>query len=291
MTRTVEQAFETFLEGLTPRESERKAAASHRKTVEGAITKAMPVRRFRETGSFHHGTGVRGYSDVDLMVSINYDRPGSSDTALGWVKSALQARFPNTPIRVSRPAVVVSFGNKTETWEVVPAFLTSRGGRDVFVYDIPGAATGWMDSAPAEHLDYVNECNQIAKVHGGAKKLSRLVKAWKYYNNVPISSFYLEMRAAQHVAGEKSFIPVWDIWQLLNKLETHQLAGMNDPKEAAGRFYPCSSEAKKTDALSKLHTATTRASKALTAHRENDAQTAFYYLDLLFGGHFPSRSG
>lgn len=291
MTRTVEQAFQVFLERLTPLESERRAAASHRQTVEGALKMAMPVRLFRETGSFHHGTGVRGYSDVDLMVSIGHDRPASSDTALGWVRAALQARFSSTRIRVSRPAVVVEFGNRTETWEVVPAFLTGRGDRNVLVYDIPGAAKGWMDSAPAEHLDYVNECNQIAKVRGGAKKLAQLTKAWKYYNNVPVSSFYLEMRAAQHVAGENSFIPVWDISQLLNKLESHQLAAMNDPKGAAGRFYPCSSDAKKVEALSKLHTAATRASKALTAHREGDAQTAFYYLNLLFDGKFPSRSG
>lgn len=289
MVRSVDQAFQVFLERLTPLPSDREAAARHRGTVERAIEAAMPVRRFRETGSFTHGTGVRGYSDVDLMVSIKYDRPGSSDTALGWVKSALQARFPVTKVHVSRPAVVVDFGNRTETWEVVPAFITGRGGEGVFIYDIPGAATGWMDSAPGEHLNYVNECNKILKVAGGAKKLARLAKAWKYYNNVPISSFYLEMRAAQHVATQNNFIPVWDISQLLDKLEGHQLALMNDPKGAAGRFYPCSSEAKKTEALSKLHTAATRASKALTAHREGDEVTAFYYLDLLFGGKFPSR--
>ena len=153
MSRSVDEAFQVFLQRLTPLPAERQAAARHRQTVEGAIKAAMPVRSFRETGSFHHGTGVRGYSDVDLMVSIGYDRPVSSDTALGWVKSALQARFSSTKIRVSRPAVVVEFGSRTETWEVVPAFLTGRGGKDVLVYDIPGAATGWMDSAPAEHLD------------------------------------------------------------------------------------------------------------------------------------------
>jgi hypothetical protein len=289
MARTVDEAFRVFLERLTPLQSERDAAASHRLTVEGAIKAAMPVNSFRQTGSFNHGTGVRGYSDVDLMVSIAYDRPGSSDTALGWVKSALQARFYSTAIHISRPAVVVEFGSKSETWEVVPAFITGRGGSGIYVYDIPGAATGWMDSAPVEHLNYVNECNQISAVKGGTKKLARLAKAWKYYNNVPVSSFYLEMRAAQHVATQTTFNPVWDIWQLLNILEKNGLGAMNDPKSAAGRFYPCSSEAKKTEALSKLHTATTRAAKALDAYRDGKEVTAFEYLDLLFAGKFPSR--
>ncbi|MFE2719550.1 hypothetical protein ACFXKI_48725 [Streptomyces mirabilis] len=64
---------------------------------------------------------------------------------------------------------------------------------------------------------------------------------WKYYNNVPVSSFYLEMRAAQYMAGEPNFIAIWDICGLLEKLEGHQLAAMNDPKNKAGRFAACSS--------------------------------------------------
>src|SRR5258708_17034805 len=118
MTKTVDEGFRVFLERLTPLPSDRQAAARHRQTVEGALKAAMPVRLFRETGSFNHGTGVRGYSDVDLLVSIGYDPPASSDTALGWVKSALQPRFPITRVHVSRPSVVVDFGNRTETCDV-----------------------------------------------------------------------------------------------------------------------------------------------------------------------------
>lgn len=64
---------------------------------------------------------------------------------------------------------------------------------------------------------------------------------------------------------------------------------MNDPKHAAERFYACSSDAKRADALSKLHTGATRASKALTATLGDKTNDAFYYYNLLFGGMFPSR--
>jgi hypothetical protein len=64
---------------------------------------------------------------------------------------------------------------------------------------------------------------------------------------------------------------------------------MNDPKQASGRIYPCSSDAKKIDALSKLSTAASRARKALDAEQEGKIDTAFLYLDLLFGGQFPAR--
>ncbi|WP_211372261.1 hypothetical protein [Mycolicibacterium grossiae] len=158
------------------------------------------------------------------------------------------------------------------------------------MYDIPSPVVngGWIDAAPREHLAYVNECN--AKPHkGDAKDLTRLIKAWKYYCDVPISSFYLEMRAAQHVKTQETYIHVWDVCQLLEKLNRHQLADMNDPKGASGRFGSTSSDSTRTEALSKLNTAAVRARKALNAEQDNDAATAFYYLDLLFGGNFPLR--
>ena len=76
----------------------------------------------------------------------------------------------------------------------------------------------WIDTAPAAHLGYVNAINKEANVASGAKKLARLIKAWKYYNNVPVSSFYLEMRAAKYLSDETSFSPIWEICRLLEKL-------------------------------------------------------------------------
>ena len=290
MTRTVNQAFEQFLSRLTPTAVQREAGGKHRASVEAALEAKLDVINFFETGSFSHGTGVRAHSDTDVLVSLRNQKPGTSETALNWVKSALQARFPKTTIVIRRPAVVVLFGGGYETWEVIPGFVNSKGGKDQFVYDIPAVNTveEWIDSAPREHLKYVNECNK--KPHeGDAKDLARLVKGWKYTNSVPLSSFYLEMRAAQHVAEQKNFIHVWDICQLLEGLQHIQLAAMNDPSGLTGRFYACSSRAKAADALSKLKTAATRARKALDAYNKDDFATAFYYLDLLFGGAFPSQ--
>jgi len=289
MAMTVAQGFGLFLRQLTPTQSEHDAKARHRRSVEASLRAAsFGVLLFRETGSFTHGTGVRGHCDVDLLVSMKAPRPASSDTALGWVKSALQLSFPSTPVVIRRPTVQIRFAAGAETWEILPGFLTLRGG-DTSVYDIPGAFAGWMDSAPTAHLDYVNEVSQRPAVAGGAKNLARLIKAWKYYNSVPVSSFYLEMRAAQYLASEPSFSPIWDICRLLEKLDDHGLADMNDPKGKAGRFAACSSEATRRDALSKLNTGAGRARKALDAYKNGDHATAFAYLDLLFAHRFPHR--
>jgi hypothetical protein len=290
MARTVSEGFEEFLKRLTPTQAQRDAGAAHRASVKGALEANLTVNNFFETGSFSHGTGVRHHSDIDALVSLGHDRPGTSYTALTWVKDALSKRFPFTTVQIRRPAVQVQFGGGYETWEIIPGFLTGRGGDGVMVYDIPSPVTGggWIDAAPKEHLAYVNECNETPH-KGDAKDLSRLIKAWKYYRNAPVSSFYLEMRCAQHVRRQTTYIHVWDVCQVLESMEGHQLASMNDPRGASGRIYACSSDSTREDALSKLSRAAGRSRKALDAHNSDDPDGAFYYLDLLFGGKFPAR--
>lgn len=290
MTRSIPEGFREFARRLTPTDSQRTAGARHRASVESALKAKLEVHQVFESGSFTHGTGVRGYSDIDAFVSLNGDRPGSSYTALEKVRDALSTRFNLTPVKIRRPAVVVEFASGYETWEVIPAYMTARGGTGQYVYDIPGPSAGgsWIDSAPRSHLKYVNEQNKKPK--GATKELTRFIKAWKYYLNVPISSFYLEMRCAKYMATIDTYVPIWDVSGLLSSLKKHELAPMNDPSGATGQIHPCSSDATKTDALSKLKTAERRAAAALADHRDDNEASAYEWLDLLFGGKFPSRN-
>ncbi len=289
-SRTVNAAFDTFVDRLTPTKAQREAGASHRSSVKAALESKLTINGYFETGSFSHGTGVRGYSDIDVLVSIAGGKPDSSYTALTWVKDALEARFPRTQVQVRRPAVVVRFAAGYETWEVIPGFSTPKGDKTQMVYDIPGpkSGSGWIDSAPREHLRYVNECNKEPRI-GVAKDLARLIKAWKYYRDVPISSFYLEMRCAQYVASLTTYIHVYDVCYLLEKLARNELAAMSDPKKATGLIRACSSDAKREVALSRLNTAAGRARKALDAYRGNRFDQCFDQLNLLFAGKFPAR--
>jgi hypothetical protein len=289
MALTVSQAFPILLDRLVPLETDRKAKADHRASVEASLRGATSfnIRLTCETGSFTHGTGIRGHCDVDLLASIGGTRPASSDTALGWVKDTLAATFWNTAVVIRRPTVVVLFAGGEETWEILPAFRTSPTTDTV--YDIPGAASGWMSSAPTAHLDYVTAVNQKAGLNNGAKKLARLAKAWKYYNNVPISSFYLEMRAAEYMNVQTYFDPATHLCRFLEWLNKIELAQMNDPAGKASRFSACSSEANHATALSNLNTAATRASKALNAQEAGSQSNAFDWWNLLFNKHFPAR--
>src|SRR5262249_1539654 len=151
----------------------------------------------------------------------------SSSYTLNKVRNALDVRFPNTGIRVSCPAITVPFGTtRSEVTEVVPAeYMRETGGYKV--YDIADSANGCSKATQDAHN--ASAANIDAKLAGLVKPLIRFVKAWKYFREVPISSFYLELRTAQYAANEKSIIYSWDVKRVLCLLRDIELASMQDP--------------------------------------------------------------
>jgi len=289
MAKTANDAFDQFNKNLIPSKSERDKASSHRQTIYDKLNTEFGLHRMFQSGSFKHGTGISGHSDVDYFASLKSDRPSSSDTILDSVRTKLQARFPSTNVHVSRPAVVLEFGQGYERVEIISAYTQGsiNEAKDV-KFKIPSVVPGdWLESTPEAHLTYVNG-SDLKAPNGSTKNLTRLIKAWKYYCNVPISSFYLEMRAASYMRTQESYVPWWDIYLLLKRLDDNQLAAMNDPTGNTGRIYACSTTHKAEEALSKLSTALIRAEKAKDYLKGGYTEEAFAEWDKLFGGKFPA---
>ncbi len=288
MAKSAEEGFKTFNSWLIPSDSERAKAASHRQTILDKLDNAYGVHRMFQSGSFKHGTGIKGHSDVDYFVSLKTDKPEWSSSILGSVRDTLIERFPTTYIHVSRPAVILDFGQGYERVEIIPAYpCYTVGDKNQMKYKIPGVVEEWMESTPEAHLDYVNS-SDLNVVTGSTKKLTRLLKAWKYYRDVPISSFYLEMRAAAYMRGQSSYIPWLDLYYVLNSMDASGLAAMNDPTGSTGRINPCSSDAKHDEAVSKLNTALIRARNAKDYVSNGYLSLAFDEWDKLFNYKFPS---
>lgn len=289
MAKTANDAFTQFNLKLIPSKLEREKASSHRQTIYDKLDSEFGLYRMFQSGSFKHGTGISGYSDVDYFVSLKPDQPNSSDTILNSVRVKLQERFPLTDIHVSRPAVVLEFGQGYERVEIIPAYTQgfTNDAKDV-KFRIPSVVSGeWLESTPEAHLKYVNS-SDIKVPNGSTKNLTRLIKAWKYYCNVPVSSFYLEMRAASYMRTQESYIPWWDIYLLLKRLDDNKLAAMNDPTGNTGRIYACSTTPKAEEALSKLSSALARAEKAKDYLEAGYTEEAFAEWDKLFNGKFPA---
>lgn len=274
MTQAAASWLADLTSRYTPSSSQFEAARSHRASIEGRLDYDLGVREMFEIGSLRHGTGVWQYSDADFLVALKGVQPQSPWTMLNKVKESLQGRFPSTTVIVRRPAVVCRFSDADV--EIVPAYESTSGG-----YWIADPADGWMKTHPKDHNNYVNMVNN--KHNGSAKKLARQVKIWKYCRNVPVSSCYLEMRAAKYMDGESSYAPLWDLHQVLKAISDVQFASMNDPTGLGSRFGACSSESNKQDALSKLDRAVTRARKARDFAQDGNHANAIAQLKLLFG--------
>ncbi|MEZ8444937.1 nucleotidyltransferase [Vibrio splendidus] len=286
MPRDIKQGFEDFHNKIKTSASETAAAKSHRASIESCLRSKFGLLRFTRIGSFGNGTNVSGYSDVDYLACLPTKQlTSTSNASLTKVRLALNQRFYSTNINVSSPAVVCPFGSyKSEDTELVIAdYITERNGFKV--YDISDSNNGWMQISPDAHNQYVS---QIDKKHKGkVKPLIRFIKAWKYYQNVPISSFYLEMFVARYASGEDVIIYDIDVKNILSRLSHNHLSSMQDPTGVSGYIHACKSDACKDIALSKLRTAATRAEKAREATRNENLRTAFYYWELLYNAKFP----
>ena len=182
--------------------------------------------------------------------------------------------------------MVVPFGNSSsERHEITPADFVSRHADGYNIYDIPDRYTGWMRSSPSAHNAWVNAAH--VKLKNKVKPLIRMVKAWNYYREVGIRSFYLELRTTEFARGESSIIYKFDFISVLRQLRNKGLAAMQDPMGISGYVYPCS-EAVKESALSKIDTAISRAEKAREAENKGDIPSAFHWWDLVFNGRFPA---
>ena len=286
---TAEQGFRDFLPKLTPTSTETAAAKSHRASIEACLENNFRISRFFRVGSFGNGTSIRGYSDVDYFASIPAEKlPQNSDSALYKVWESLDTRFTTSTVGIRKPAVVVPFGTDgSESTDIVPAKLHSVE-KDQLVYKIPDGEGGWMSSSPDAHNDYVDDVN--TKLSNKVKPLIRFIKAWKFFKNVPIYSFYLEMAVAKYAANESVILYSIDVNAILSRLWNNQLSALQDPLGITGYIHPCFSEAKKEEALSKLVTAHVRAEKAREAETKGDIKEAYEWWDKLYGGHFPAYS-
>ena len=291
-TRTIEQGFKNFLQTLKPTSKESDAAKKHRASIEACLKNNFGITRFVRTGSFgRSGTSISGYSDVDYFAQIptsNLEK--NSILMLRRIRDVLDKRFPRTGVRVNRPAVIVPFRpDGKERTEITPAGYVEVTTKDEYkVYNIPNFSGGWMRSSPDAHKAYVRKIDQ--KLGSKVKPLIRFVKAWKFYQRVPISSFYLELRIAKYIEGKPSIAyGPYDlaVKRILSHLHNIELAKMRDPMKISGHIKPCSTTKKLERAKSKLSTALNRAQKACNAKKREEIENAFHWWNILYNRKFP----
>ena len=283
-TMTINQHFIDLLSKLTPSSAENASYASHRASIEAKLESSFDVTYTLETGSFRSGTGVRYHTDLDILVSIpsSHQRDSSYNMLLA-IKYALQERFGESGIYIRTPSVVCNFSDG-RTIEVTPGYYQYQTDDSYNVYKIPDYNSAWQIAAPSAHIAYVNRVNN--KLDKKVKHVVGLIKAIKYAHDIPISSFYLEMRTAKYCDNETYISYAEDVQRVLNRLVNDELALMQDPVGIAGYIEPCSTDAKKKEALSKLTTARNRAKWAIDAEEAGKHAEALEWWGKVFDRSF-----
>jgi hypothetical protein len=285
---TSEEAFKVFLSWLLPRDEVLGRAATHRDEIRARLDRKLGVHKVYEGGSLHHRTGLHSVSGADYFCWLQMKRPASSQGALKVVAKSLQALYPKETVRVVRPAVVIDFAGGEERVGVIPAFAGSDGLGAHERLKIPGIAQEWTSASPSAYGEWLERCNSVPGVVGGAKGLARLARAWKHFRDVPISSFYLETRAAQFMTTRRAVVYPYDLRDFLVTLAREELPAIDDPAGIAGMIEPLPDPAKREEALSRLANAAGWADSALTQQRLGETGQSFRQWNLLFGGRFPS---
>lgn len=292
MPKSIEDGFQEFLRRLAPLNSEYRKSISHKKSVKSCLKK-FGCSHFFETGSFGNKTGVKHYSDTDYFaVCANFNLGKNSSKALMEVKKALQFTFHKTApkIKVTSPSVTIPFGTyASENLEITPCFYqtmidTPVGRKKAF--GIPNGKKGWFLSSPGAHNAYVARHNK--RLQNRLKPLIMLVKAWKFFNKVSISSFYLEVRITKLLEEKRKIDFTVDLYGTIKKLYDIQLADIHDPMKVSGLIQACKSDVQKKTALSKLKTAYSRAEKAYLA-KDTNPGACFKWWKKFYGKEFPSR--
>ncbi|MEE8392062.1 MAG: nucleotidyltransferase [Anaerolineae bacterium] len=238
-------------------------------------------------GSLLSDTRIRGHGGVDYFASIGDDRlPDDSDAFLIEVGRALDECFPGEGVTVKAPAIIVPIGsNDGGVVRIVPAKLAGQTSTGHRLYAVADGMGGWMTSSPDAHSDYIASVD--LNLDGKLRPLICLLKAWKYFRDVPVSSFYLELRCAAHADGEKMIVYTVDLRNVLDLLWDDQFADVQDPKGISGHVSARLTYAGKKAAISKLRTALYHTSRAQEAAAEGRVEESFLYWNRVFNGYFP----
>ncbi|UOY01635.1 SMODS domain-containing nucleotidyltransferase [Blastococcus sp. PRF04-17] len=275
-----------YAQSLAPPPYDRATASRRRAPIEGALGRStLRVTRMFESGSWSHGTAIKAKSDVDYMAAATGTRPTYPSSALATARTAISLCDPSiATARVSSPVVQVAYYTPPN-FEIAPAWFKGRSPGGYDVYWIGGRGDEWVQSAPAAHLAYVDRQND--RLGKKVKPLVRLLKAWKHHAGAPVSSFYLEMRTAEHAAGEASIVYEIDLISVIRTIVEMGARDMNDPQHIVGRIPACSSDEKRRQTVRLLENAWRSLFTASQARARGDRAAYWHAMCAVFGSDYP----
>ena len=289
MSRTVNEGFNEFVEGLIPPFSEPGSAATNLRIIERCLKSGFDMDYLVTYGSIGHGTNVDGYCAIDCFAVIDKSRlHEESNKSLAEIRDCLAGHFPDAIVTDGRPCISISFGdNPCDRHHVVPAFPSGKQG-DHYFYGIPGPSDQWIEASPGGHSAWINSLNDESK--NKLKPFVRAIKAWNFYNGKPLWSFYVELCAAEFLKERNPIVYSSDVASFLTELARNCLEPVEQPASCNEPVYG-TSRADRKNALNAVRVAADLARQAHACEVKGNIADAYYFWRKLYSWRFPSYLG
>jgi hypothetical protein len=180
-------------------------------------------------GSYGRNTAVSSLSDIDLVYVLPYETyaqhngyAGNKPSALlQAVRTSLNTTYPNSVVVADGQIVKIPFTDGI-TYEIVPVFLNIDSS---YMYPDSNNGGAWRTCRPKHEIDAFSSRN--ADCNGNLAELGRMARAWRDYNNIPMSGMLIDTLAYQFMEywayGDQSYA----YYQLLTYYFFQSLAGQS----------------------------------------------------------------
>ena len=178
----------------------------------GEITAALN-KKFRDTesktanslqvGSFGRRTGIEGISDLDMLYimpkgkwDIYKDR--GQLRLLQDTKTAIEARYPSTTIKVDRVVVTVTYTDFHV--EIQPVFEQEDG---CYKYPDTKGDGSWRVTKPREEMDEMSDAD--GKKNYNLKRLCKMVRSWRNKHGQEMGGLLIDTLAYNFLCDTSAF--------------------------------------------------------------------------------------
>ena len=196
---SIQGQFNQFYRGIKLTPKQRKDARTKYTEVYKALYEYYyPNARYDESkklliGSYGQGTHIRPVRDVDVIFIMprrsfsQYRDMGLNGPSylLQEVKTVLEIKYPNVPVRIDHKVVVLKFAKQHKV-EVQPAW---RSKGDGFKVPYTKQNSPWVITYPLQRIREIQKSD--SRTHK-TKMLIRMIKKWQEVKNVRLKSYQVE---------------------------------------------------------------------------------------------------
>ncbi len=151
----------------------------------------------RYVGSFGRHTANDWVSDIDMIFEMpsslkytydHYSGNGQS-SFLQTVKNSIARTYWSTNLKADGQIIEVFFSDDMKI-EVLPVF---KNNDDSFTYADSNSGGSWKKTDPIPEINSINYGDNMT--NGNLKRLCRMIRAWKFYCDVPIKGLLIDTLA------------------------------------------------------------------------------------------------